>query len=61
MPIGFRGGDGNRHRESLVLNTQGFNLKEVILLINILIIKLDIKPSLQKEIKYYRIYKKGFK
>lgn len=49
-------GDGNKHRKALVLNTQSFTLKEVILLINILIIKFDIKPTLQNDRGYYRIY-----
>jgi hypothetical protein len=49
-------GDGNKHRKALVLNTQSFNLKEVVLLINILMIKFDIKPTLQKDRKHYRIY-----
>lgn len=49
-------GDGNKHRKALVLNTQSFNLKEVILLINILIIKFDIKPTLQKDRGHFRIY-----
>jgi len=49
-------GDGNKHRKALVINTQSFNLKEVILLINILIIKFDIKPRLQNDRGKYRIY-----
>jgi LAGLIDADG DNA endonuclease family/Cytochrome C and Quinol oxidase polypeptide I len=49
-------GDGNRHRKSLVLNTQSFSLREVILLVNILIIKYDIKPTIQKHRDKYRIY-----
>lgn len=49
-------GDGNKHRKALVLNTQSFNLKEVILLINILIIKFDIKPTLQNDRGHFRIY-----
>jgi hypothetical protein len=49
-------GDGNKHRKALVLNTQGFKLKEVILLINILIIKFDIRPILQNDRGNYRIY-----
>lgn len=49
-------GDGNKHRKGLVLNTQSYTLKEVILLINILIIKFNLNPRLQKDRKNYRIY-----
>ena len=48
--------DGNKHRNSLVLNTQSFTLKEVVLLINILIIKFNIQPTLQNDRGNYRIY-----
>jgi hypothetical protein len=51
-------GDGNKHRRGLVLNTQSFTLKENILLINILILKFDIHPSLQKDRGKYRLYLK---
>ena len=39
--------NGGKHGKGLVLNTQSFTLNEVILLINILIIKFDINPYLQ--------------
>lgn len=52
-------GDGNKHRKGLVLNTQGFTLKEVIFLMNILIYKFKITPSLQNDRGNYRIYIKG--
>lgn len=52
-------GDGSKHRKGLVLNTQSFTLKEVILLINILIIKFDINPSLQKHMNNWKIYING--
>jgi len=53
-------GDGHKQSKGLVLNTQGFNIKEVILLINILIIKFDINPTLHKHGRHYRIYIKGY-
>ena len=52
-------GDGSKHGKGLVLNSQNFTLKEVILLINILIIKFDIQPTLQNDRGNYRIYING--
>jgi len=52
-------GDGSKHGKGLVLNTQSFTLKEVVLLINILIIKFDIQPTLQNDRGNYRICIKG--
>lgn len=49
-------GDGNRLHEGIVLNTNGFTLKEVILLVNILIIKFEINPTLHKDRGRYKIY-----
>ena len=47
--------NGGKHGKGLVLNTQSFTLNEVILLINILIIKFDINPYLQNYPGNYRI------
>lgn len=52
-------GDGRKCGKSLVLNTQSFTLNEIILLINILIIKFDINPYLQNDRGNYRIYISG--
>lgn len=52
-------GDGNKHRKGLVLNTQGFTLKEVNFLMNILIYKFQITPSVQNDRGNYIIYIKG--
>lgn len=38
-------GDGARHNKGIILCTDGFTIKEVIFLMNILRIKFDIKPS----------------
>lgn len=37
-------GDGAKHNNGIVLCTDGFTIKEVVFLINILYIKFDIKP-----------------
>jgi hypothetical protein len=54
-------GDGSKRNKGITLCTDGFTLEEVILLINMLILKFDICPTLHKEKIYYRIYinKKG--
>jgi hypothetical protein len=53
-------GDGSKKNDGITLCTDGFTLKEVILLINILIIKFDISPTVHTEkAKYYRIYING--
>jgi hypothetical protein len=49
-------GDGSKRAKGLVLCTDNFSMQEVILLINILIIKFDINPTMQKEKNYFRIY-----
>ncbi len=49
-------GDGAKRNEGVTLCTDGFTLQEVVLLINILIIKFNINPTIHKEKKYYRIY-----
>ena len=49
-------GDGSKRNEGVTLCTDKFTLPEVVLLINILIIKFDINPTLHKEKNNYRIY-----
>lgn len=49
-------GDGSKRAKGLVLCTDNFNIQEVVLLVNILIIKFDIKPTIQKEKNKFRIY-----
>ena len=49
-------GDGSKRAKSLVLCTDNFSLQEVVLLVNILILKFDINPTIQKEKNYFRIY-----
>lgn len=51
-------GDGSKCHNGLDLNTQGFTLNEVILLANILRIKFDIQPTLQKSKPDSSIYNK---
>jgi hypothetical protein len=49
-------GDGSKRNNGITLCTDSFTLEEVILLINILILKFNISPTLHRENKYYRIY-----
>jgi len=49
-------GDGSKRAKGLILCTDNFNLQEVVLLINILIIKFEINPTIQKEKNKFRIY-----
>lgn len=49
-------GDGAKKNKGITLCTDNFTLKEIILLINILIIKFDISPTIHKEKNNYRIY-----
>lgn len=42
-------GDGSRRAKGLLLCTDNFTLPEVVLLVNILIIKFNISPTIQKE------------
>lgn len=53
--------DGSKKGKGINLNTQNFTLEEVVLLINILIIKFDIKPTLQKHKPDVSIYTKSNK
>jgi len=49
-------GDGSKRNKGITLCTDNFTLQEVVLLINILIIKFDINPTIHKERKNFRIY-----
>ena len=49
-------GDGSKRAKGLVLCTDNFTLQEVVLLVNILIIKFEISPTIQKEKDKFRIY-----
>jgi hypothetical protein len=49
-------GDGSKRNKGITLCTDNFTLPEVVLLINILMIKLEINPTLHKEKNNYRIY-----
>lgn len=42
-------GDGSKRNKGLILCTDNFTLQEVVLLVNILIIKFEINPTIQKE------------
>lgn len=52
-------GDGSKRNKGLILCTDNFTLQEIILLVNILIIKFNINPTIQKEKMYFRIYING--
>jgi hypothetical protein len=52
-------GDGAKTKKGLVLCTDNFTLKEVIMLMNMLLIKLNIKSTIKKDKKNYRIYING--
>jgi len=49
-------GDGSKKAKGLILCTDNLNLQEIVLLVNILIIKFDINPTIQKEKNKFRIY-----
>lgn len=49
-------GDGAKRNKGVTLCTDSFTLKENILLLNILIIKFNLKCTLHKEKKNYRIF-----
>lgn len=49
-------GDGSKRKNGLILCTDNFSLQEIVLLVNILIIKFDIYPTIQKEKDKFRIY-----
>jgi hypothetical protein len=52
-------GDGSKKNDGVILCTDGFTVQEVVLLINILILKFDIKPVIYKEKDKSRIYING--
>lgn len=52
-------GDGSKRAKGLILCTDNFSLQEVVLLVNILILKFDISPTIQKEKNKFRIYING--
>lgn len=49
-------GDGAKFGKGIVLCTHSFTLKEVILLVNILNIKFNLNPFIQKDKDKYKIY-----
>lgn len=51
--------NGAKTKKGLVLCTDKFTLKEIIMLMNMLLIKLNIKSTIQKDKNNYRIYING--
>lgn len=49
-------GDGAKKNKGITLCTDNFTIQEVVLLMNILLIKFDIKSTIHKEKNNYRIY-----
>ena len=49
-------GDGAKRNDGITLCTDNFTLQEVVLLLNILIIKFDISPTIHKEKNNFRLY-----
>ena len=49
-------GDGSKRKNGLILCTDNFTLKEIIILMNIFKIKFNIDSTIQKEKFYFRIY-----
>lgn len=49
-------GDGAKRNKGIVLCTDNFTLKEVVLLLNILNIKFDLDCKIHIDNKYYRIF-----
>lgn len=49
-------GDGAKKNDGITLCTDGYSLQEVVLLINMLILKFYISPTIHKEKDKYRIY-----
>jgi len=49
-------GDGSKRAKGLVLCTDNFTSQEIVLLVNILILKFDISPTIQREKNKFRIY-----
>jgi LAGLIDADG DNA endonuclease family len=48
--------DGSKRNKGITLCTDCFTIQEVVMLINMLIIKFDISPTVHKEKSNYRIY-----
>ena len=51
-------GDGT-YSSGITLQTQCFTLKEIVLIINVLIIKFRLECNIHKQDNYYVIYIKG--
>lgn len=49
-------GDGSKKNKGITLCTDCFTIQEVVMLINMLIIKFEISPTIHKENSGYRIY-----
>ena len=49
-------GDGAKRNKGVILCTDNFSIKEIILLINILKIKFDLDCTIHNDNKYNRIY-----
>jgi hypothetical protein len=49
-------GDGAKKNNGITLCTDNFTIQEVVLLINILMLKFNINPTIHKERNKYRIY-----
>jgi len=52
-------GNGAKRNDGITLCTDGFTIQEIVLLINILILKFDISPTIHKEKDKFRIYING--
>lgn len=49
-------GDGTRSGGSLILQTQSFTIQECVFIVNVLIIKFDLKCSIHKHRHQFTIY-----
>jgi LAGLIDADG DNA endonuclease family len=49
-------GDGAKRNKGIILCTDSFSLKEIILLMNILKIKFDLNCTIHKDNNKYRIF-----
>lgn len=52
-------GDGSKRNKGIILCTDGFTMKEIVMLMNMLKIKLDINTTIHKEKGRFRIYING--
>jgi hypothetical protein len=48
--------DGSKRNDGITLCTDCFTIQEVVMLINMLIIKFEISPTIHKEKSNHRIY-----